>query len=66
MEDIPIKPLTEFRKNKEAQDRWRKKNQEKINQYYRERKAELRRIKKDAEDKIVIKEFLQKQLSQTC
>ena len=51
-----------YHKNKESQDRWRRANQEKINEYYRNKRAELRVIKLEERNKQIALEYISKEL----
>ena len=51
-----------YAKNKVAQDKWRRTNQEKINEYYRNKRAELRPKILEEKRKQIALEYLAEQL----
>ena len=51
-----------YHKNKESQDRWRRANQEKINEYYRNKRAALRPQILEEKRKQIALEYLAEKL----
>ena len=54
---------THYQLYKESNEKWRKANQEHVNEYYRKYHAERRLKKKEAEHRQITLEYLQKQIN---
>ena len=51
-----------YHKYKDCQDNWRRRNQEKINEYYRKKRAETEQIREDLKRKNIALEYIAEQL----
>lgn len=49
---------SKYLKNREAMERWRKKNQEYVNKYYREKRAIQRAIKLEERNKQIALDYI--------
>ena len=58
-----METISLYHKYKDCQDNWRRRNQEKINEYYRNKRAATKEAREDEKKRKIALEYIAKQLN---